>query len=44
MAKEYKITRPRLKELEEELTATSLASIAASMEYQNLLTLDDTEV
>ena len=28
----------------EELTATSLASIAASMEYQNLLTLDDTEV
>lgn len=28
----------------EELTATSLASIAASMEYQNLLTLDDMEV
>ena len=28
----------------EELTATSLASIAASMEYQNLLTLEDTEV
>ena len=28
----------------EELTAVSLASIAASMEYQNLLTLDDTEV
>lgn len=27
----------------EELTATSLASIAASMEYQNMLTLDDTE-
>lgn len=27
----------------EELTATSLASIAASMEYQNLLTLDDVE-
>ena len=26
----------------EELTATSLASIAASMEYQNLLTLEDT--
>lgn len=26
-----------------ELTATSLASIAASMEYQNLLTLEDTE-
>lgn len=28
----------------DELTATSLASIAASMEYQNMLTLDDTEV
>jgi hypothetical protein len=28
----------------EELTATSLASIASSMEYQNLLTLDDVEV
>ena len=28
----------------EDLTATSLASIAASMEYQNLLTLEDTEV
>lgn len=28
----------------EELTAVSLASIAANMEYQNLLTLDDTEV
>lgn len=28
----------------EELTATSLASIAASLEYQNLLTLDDEEV
>lgn len=27
----------------EELTATSLASIAASMEFQNLLTLDDVE-
>ena len=27
----------------EELTATSLASIAASMEYQNILTLDDVE-
>lgn len=27
----------------EELTATSLASIAASMEYQNMLTLDDVE-
>lgn len=27
----------------EELTATSLASIAASMEYQNMLTLPDTE-
>ena len=28
----------------EELTATSLASIAASMEYQNMLTFDDVEV
>jgi hypothetical protein len=28
----------------EELTATSLASIAASMEYQNLMTLEDVEV
>lgn len=28
----------------EELTATSLASIAASMEYQNMMTLEDTEV
>ena len=28
----------------EELTATALASIAASMEYQNMLTLDDAEV
>lgn len=28
----------------EDLTATSLASIAASMEYQNMLTLDDAEV
>lgn len=27
-----------------EITATSLASIAASMEYQNMLTLDDAEV
>lgn len=28
----------------EELTATSLASIAASLEYQNMITLDDMEV
>lgn len=28
----------------EELTATSLASIAASMEYQNMMTLEDAEV
>lgn len=27
----------------EELTATSLASIAASLEYQNMMTLDDIE-
>jgi hypothetical protein len=30
--------------LNAELTATSLASIAASMEYQNMLTLEDVEV
>lgn len=30
--------------INEELTATSLASIAASMEYQNILTFDDVEV
>lgn len=28
----------------EELTATSLASIAASLEYQNMMSLEDTEV
>ena len=28
----------------DELTATSLASIAASLEYQNMLTLEDVEV
>jgi len=28
----------------DELTATSLASIAASLEYQNMMTLDDVEV
>lgn len=28
----------------EELTATSLASIAASLEYQNMMTLEDVEV
>ena len=28
----------------EELTATSLASIAASMEFQNMMSLDDVEV
>ena len=28
----------------EELTATSLASIAASMEFQNMMALDDVEV
>lgn len=27
----------------EDLTATSLASIAASLEYQNMMTLEDTE-
>lgn len=30
--------------INEELTAASLASIAASMEYQNMLTLEDVEV
>lgn len=30
--------------MNEELTATSLASIAASLEYQNMMTLDDVEV
>lgn len=30
--------------INEEMTATSLAAIAASMEYQNMLTLDDVEV
>lgn len=30
--------------MNEELTATSLASIAASMEYQNMMTLPDEEV
>ncbi len=30
--------------INEELTASSLASIAASMEYQNMMTLDDVEV
>lgn len=28
----------------EELTATSLASIAASLEYKNIITLEDVEV
>ena len=32
------------KAMNEELTATSLASIAASMEYQNMMTLPDEEV
>ena len=31
------------KALNEEMNATSLASIAASMEYQNMLTLEDVE-
>ena len=30
--------------LNAEMNATSLASIAANMEYQNMLTLDDVEV
>ena len=32
------------KAINDEMTATSLASIAASMEYQNMLTLPDEEV
>lgn len=32
-----------IKSMNDELTATSLASIAASMEYQNMLTLEDIE-
>ena len=32
------------KAMNEELTATSLASIAASLDYQNMLTLEDMEV
>lgn len=32
------------KAMNDELTATSLASIAASMEYQNMMTLPDEEV
>jgi hypothetical protein len=31
------------KAMQEEINATSLASIAASMEYQNMLTLEDVE-
>lgn len=37
-------TQAEAKAANEELTATSLASIAASMEYQNMLTFDDVEV
>lgn len=32
------------KAINEEMTATSLSSIAASMEYQNMMTLEDVEV
>ena len=39
---DYKNT-PSAEVSNEELTATSLASIAASMEYQNMMTLDDVE-
>lgn len=39
---DYKNT-PSTEVSNEELTATSLASIAASMEYQNMMTLEDTE-
>lgn len=35
---------PKMEASNEELTATSLASIAASLEYQNMMTLPDEEV
>ena len=40
---ENKMNEPRVSDAltNEELTATSLASIAASLEYQNMLTLED---
>lgn len=36
--------RAQTQAVNDELTATSLASIASSMEYQNMLTLEDVEV
>lgn len=36
--------RAQTKAVNDELTAMSLASIASSMEYQNMLTLEDVEV
>lgn len=36
--------RAEAEAINNEMTASSLASIAASMEYQNMLTLDDAEV
>ena len=43
-AKAAAAERAQTKAVNDELTATSLASIAASMEYQNMLTLPDEEV
>ena len=36
--------RAQTKALNDEMTATSLSSIAASMDYQNMMTLEDVEV
>jgi hypothetical protein len=36
--------RAQIKALHDEMTATSLSSIAASMDYQNMMTLEDVEV
>lgn len=40
---EYRNTAQNTTVSNEELTATSLASIASSLEYQNMLTLEDVE-
>jgi hypothetical protein len=43
-AKATAAERAQTKALNDEMTAMSLASIASSMEYQNMMTLDDVEV
>lgn len=43
-AREEAHARAEVEAANAELNASSLASIAASMEYQNMLTLEDTEV